>query len=185
MDEADQIKRFLDGDANALCALVEAYRKPLFSFIMQLTGKENDADEIFKEVWLKAMHALPRYRHKDRFASWLFKIAHRQIIDRSRKRKWLLSSDMESDGHTAPEAASRTTPRDVVLDHELGALVREAVATLPRAQREVFLLRMDANLTFKEIARIQKTSINTALARMSYALEKLRDQLSSTYKELA
>ena len=184
MDEVEHIERFLQGDANALCALVDAYRKPLFSFIVQMSGGD-DADEIFQEVWMKAMHALPRYRHKDRFSSWLFKIAHRLIIDRSRKRKPVLSPDMESGIQAAPGTISRVTPHDTISDHEIGMQIRAAVATLPPEQRDVFLLRMDGDLTFKEIARIQKTSINTALARMSYALDKLRAHLASTYKELA
>ena len=51
-------------------------------------------------------------------------------------------------------------------------------------QREVFWLRMDAGLPFKEIARIQRTSVNTALARMQYALAKLRAALGPAYREL-
>ncbi len=183
MDDAEHIKQFLRGDANALCAVVDAYRKPLYSFIIQMAGQSDDADEIFQEVWIKAMQALPRYRHKDRFSSWLFKIAHRIIIDRSRKRKLVLSPDMESGVLACPETTTQTTPHDNVSDHELGTTIRRAVAQLPAAQREVFLLRMDGDLPFKEIARIQKTSINTVLARMSYALGKLREQLSSTYKD--
>lgn len=183
MDEIEQITRFLQGDANALSTLVDAYRTPLFSFIVQMSGS-NDADEIFQEVWIKAMHALPRYRHKDRFASWLFKIAHRHIIDRSRKHKLVLSPDMDSGSTFPPEATTRTTPYDTISDHELGSQIRAAIAKLPPEQRTVFLLRMDGDLSFKEIAGIQRTSINTALARMSYAIQKLREQLAPTYQEL-
>ncbi len=185
MDDAEHIKQFLQGDANALCAVVDAYRKPLYSFIIHMAGKNDDADEIFQEVWIKAMQALPRYRHKDRFSSWLFKIAHRLIIDRSRKRKLALSPDLESGVLAYSETTTQITPHDQVSDHELGTTIRGAVAELPTLQREVFLLRMDGDLSFKEIARIQNTSINTALARMSYALGKLRERLSSTYKDCA
>ena len=184
MDDVEHIKRFLQGDANALCVLVDAYRKPLFSFIAQSVGN-NDADEIFQEVWIKAIRALPRYRHKNRFPSWLFKIAHRIIIDRSRKRKLVLSSDIEAGLPANPETAIHSTAYHDLSDQELGQQIRSAVSTLPQTQREVFLLRMDGNLSFKEIATIQGTSINTALARMTYAVEKLQEQLSAVYKELA
>lgn len=185
MNDADNIKQFLDGDADALCSLIETYRKPLFSFILELAGRDSDADEIFQEVWLKAIHALPRYNHKGRFASWLFKIAHRQVIDRSRKRKWLLFADMGTEtAPPLPKAVSHITPTDTLSNYELGCIIRSAVTSLPTEQKEVFLLRMDADLSFKEIANIQKTSINTVLARMSYAKQKLREQLSGLYKEL-
>jgi RNA polymerase sigma-70 factor (ECF subfamily) len=51
-------------------------------------------------------------------------------------------------------------------------------------QREVFWLRMQGGLSFKEIAKVQKCSINTALARMQYALSKLRNELGDEYREL-
>ena len=65
-----------------------------------------------------------------------------------------------------------------------GPRIAAAVAKLPAEQREVFLMRMEGDLPFKEIARIQKVSINTALARMQYALNKLRQDLKSDYADL-
>jgi RNA polymerase sigma-70 factor (ECF subfamily) len=59
--------------------------------------------------------------------------------------------------------------------------IAEAVKTLPEEQKEVFLLRTEGDLSFKEIAEIQKVSINTALGRMQYALAKLREELKDDY----
>jgi RNA polymerase sigma factor (sigma-70 family) len=67
---------------------------------------------------------------------------------------------------------------------ELCLRIEAAAAQLPLEQREVFWLRMQADLSFKEIAKIQKCSINTALARMQYAVSKLRKELASEYREL-
>ena len=77
----------------------------------------------------------------------------------------------------APAVGSRTA--------KLGRRIKEAVARLPLDQREVFLMRTQAELSFKEIARIQKVSINTTLARMQYALNKMRPLLRDAYTELA
>ena len=59
--------------------------------------------------------------------------------------------------------------------------IRAAVMKLPPEQREVFTMRMDAGMPFKEIAKLQGTSINTALARMQYAMGKLREMLQNDY----
>jgi len=185
MDELHQIRQFLQGDADALCALVERYRRPLFSFILHQINGKDDPDEIFQEVWIKAIRALPRYQHRQRFSSWLFKIAHRTIIDRSRKaRPFLASFEDMADTLDQPTTADHNTPTRELADRELGHAIAAAVATLPDEQREVFLLRMESNLSFKEIAQIQRTSINTALARMAYALDKLRQRLGLAYKEI-
>ena len=66
-------------------------------------------------------------------------------------------------------------------DGETGVEIAQAVRQLPPEQREVFIMRVQGDLPFKEIARVQKVSINTALARMQYALSKLRDLLAEEY----
>ena len=66
----------------------------------------------------------------------------------------------------------------------LGKQIDLAVATLSPEQKEVFLLRMYGNASFKEIATLQKCSINTCLARMQYALGNLRSILKDEYEEL-
>ncbi len=174
----------MQGDAEALCALVDKYRRPLFGFILHMTDGKDDAEEIFQEVWIKAIQALPRYQHRRRFAGWLFKITHRVIIDRIRRRKPVMSFQDISDNLNRPETAERVTPFSALADNEVGREIRNAVAALPVEQREVFLLRMESDLSFKEIASIQQISINTALARMTYALGKLRERLGPAYKEI-
>ena len=66
----------------------------------------------------------------------------------------------------------------------MGVVIDQAVEMLSPEQKEVFLMRMYANASFKEIAKIQKCSINTCLARMQYALTKLRSILKEEYDEL-
>ena len=75
------------------------------------------------------------------------------------------------------------TPAAQATGRDLGQNIVAAVSQLPPEQQEVFWLRMEANLPFREIARIQRCSINTALARMQYALTKLRTQLAPIYRE--
>ena len=66
-------------------------------------------------------------------------------------------------------------------DRDLGQRIESAVRQLPEEQKEVFLMRVRGDLPFKDIAAIQGVSINTALARMQYAIVKLRNALKSEY----
>ena len=75
-------------------------------------------------------------------------------------------------------AAPGTEPWRTMDESELGNAIRKAVETLSPDQKEVFLLRQEG-VSFKEIAEIQQCSLNTALARMQYALKKLKKQLVS------
>lgn len=76
------------------------------------------------------------------------------------------------------------SPAETLEAQDLHQRIKKAVGTLPTEQREVFLMRMEADLPFKDIAKIQNTSINTALARMTYALDKLRKVLADDFVQL-
>jgi RNA polymerase sigma-70 factor (ECF subfamily) len=187
--DTDCITAYLNGDANALAPLVEKYKRPLFSFILKMTEGREDSDEIFQEVWFRALKNIHKFKHKN-FLSWLFRIAHNLIIDRARRSKRNISMQThvgDSDGdHTLEDhlAAPGISPAEEAGGSGLGVLIDQAVETLSPEQKEVFMLRMYGNTSFKEIAKIQKCSINTCLARMQYALGKLRSILKEEYDEL-
>lgn len=183
MEDMVLVQRYLGGDVDALSALVERHRKPLFGYLNNMLGRNDEAEEVFQETWFRALRKLRDYR-EDNFPGWLMRIARNLVIDGSRRRKPQVSLDAEPDGgrplaDTLP--AGGDDPALAAADGDLGARIRQAVAELPAEQREVFLMRTKANLTFKQIAVAQGVSINTALARMQYALDKLRRALRGEY----
>jgi RNA polymerase sigma-70 factor (ECF subfamily) len=191
MDQTDIecIKAYLGGDANALEPLVEKYKRPLYSFILKMTEGREDIDEIFQETWFRALKNIHKFRHKN-FLNWLFRIAHNLVIDRARRNKRNVSMQSTSGGEEEGQsledrlAAPGLSPAEEVGGTGLGERIEKAVEMLSPEQKEVFLLRMYGNVSFKEIAKIQKCSINTCLARMQYSLGKLRSMLSEEYEEI-
>ncbi len=190
MDSTDIncINAYLSGDANALAPLVEKYKRPLYSFVLKMTEGREDADEIFQETWFRALKNIHKFKHKN-FLNWLFRIAHNLVIDRARrsKRNVSIQTALGGDEENTLEdhlAAPGISPAEEAGGTGLGVKIEEAVATLSPEQQEVFMLRMYGNTSFKEIAKIQKCSINTCLARMQYALGKLRSILKEEYQEL-
>lgn len=186
-DDAKLLADYRRGDTDALGELVEKYRRPLFGFILRFSEGREDADEVFQEVWVRAVKNMNRYRQKN-LLSWLFRIAHNLMIDRIRRRRPESSLDTPAfdDGVALSERLAGTGigPDEQVGGHDLGLRIQTAADHLPPDQREVFWLRMQSGLSFKDIAKIQKCSVNTALARMQYALSKLRKELSNEYQEL-
>jgi RNA polymerase sigma-70 factor, ECF subfamily len=188
MDLSDRkiLKQYLRGDAQALATLVEKYRRPLFGFITGMTSGQEDAEEIFQEVWFRVIRKVGGYKHKN-FSGWLVRIAHNLVIDRARRGRPQVGVEAAKDEDGPPGVdlrASTLDPLSELKDSELGVRIRAAVALLPPEQKEVFLMRTQMDLPFREIAKAQRTSINTALARMHYALGKLRQVLRSEYNEV-
>ena len=188
--ERKWIAEYRKGKVESLAHLVEHFRRPLYGFIVRMTESSNDAEDVFQEVWLRAIRHIDSY-HEKNFLSWLFRIAHNLVIDRVRRQKPVVHFPETPFTTTAtrwedriPDTTSAAPDRQIAM-RDVGPRIKAAVAKLPVEQREVFLMRMEGDLPFKEIARIQKVSINTALARMQYALNKLRQDLKSDYADLS
>ena len=188
--ERKWIADYRKGRVEALSLLVEHFRRPLYGFIVRMTESMADAEDVFQEVWLRAIRHMEDY-HEKNFLSWLFRIAHNLVIDRVRRQKPVVGFPETALSSTAtrwedriPDTASHAPDRQLAM-RDMGPRIATAIAKLPTEQREVFLMRMEGDLSFKEIAHIQKVSINTALARMQYALNKLRQDLKSDYADLS
>lgn len=185
VEDGQLIALYRRGEVAALEQLVDKYRRPLFGYIVNMTGRAGEADEIFQEVWFRVIRKIDTYRQKN-FLGWMIRIAHNLVIDRARRARPGVSLDVErEEGHSLAETipGAELDPAERVEAGDLGRRITEAVAGLPEDQREVFLMRVESELPFKEIAKIQGTSINTALARMQYALQKLRTILKDDYDE--
>lgn len=188
MDTADRelVARYQRGDVAALDQLVERHQRPLYGYLVNLTRNPTEADDLFQEVWMRVIRKLDGYQDQN-FGGWLMRIAHNLTVDRIRRRKPEISVDAEDErggslGQTL--AAAGISPHGELAARDLGARIATAVATLPPEQKAVFVMRVQAELPFREIARIQGVSINTALARMQYALGKLRALLQADYEGL-
>lgn len=182
MDSPEQrwIAEYRAGSIEALGRLIEHTRRPLYAFIAKMMEGHADADEIFQEVWVRAMRSLDRYQD-GKPLSWLFRIAHNLVIDRARKFGRLTSFEQAATEDGLPLSEQLPEPRPGPAGRaesaDIQSEIAAAVGRLPPEQREVFLLRTEGDLSFKEIARLQEISINTALARMQYAVRKLRSEL--------
>lgn len=161
------------GDEDAFAVLYQRYRLPLYSYIHKLLPTESShVDDIFQQVWLKAVNNWGRYTDQQKLLAWLCRIAHNLAMDhyrgKARAPMMELPENLPSETATAPEEMDR-----VALEM---ALV-EATERLSAEQREVLNLRK-RGLSFKDIAEIQKTNLNTVLGRMHYAVRNLRGMLA-------
>lgn len=184
------LQEYRDGNLDALGRIVDQTRVPLYRFIYGLVRDPHVAEDVFQDVWIRAIKGLHRYQ-SDRLLSWLFRIARNRVIDLSRRRKpdYSLQQNVGSaDASTATLESFVPNqdhgPAQASANHELALRIRNAVDQLPAEQREVYLMRTEADLPFKVIAQTQKVSINTALARMQYALRALRESLTDDYQTL-
>lgn len=172
MKDSELIQRWLDGDEAAFHTLYDRYRLPLYAYLNRLAaGDSHLADDLYQQVWTRAVDRFDQYRESDRFLSWLFRIGHNLAVDHFRRRKTAAEEALDSPVEDEGESVADRLDRDVI-----SKALEDAIRDLKPDQREVVELRRNG-LPFKEIAAIQDVSINTVLGRMHYAVHHLREVL--------
>jgi len=181
ISDADLLLAFAQGEADAMDVLVARYRSALFSWLMGMTGNHADAEDLFQEVWFRVIRHAGRFNDVS-FRAWLWKIARNLLIDFRRKRKPDVSLDASEDEDDVPLVdqltASEIGPAKAVELEDITKRVMRAVLTLPDVQRDVFLMRVQGDLSFSEIAETLNIPLNTALGRMHDAMTKLKKLLA-------
>lgn len=177
--DRELITRWRKGEAEALALLEQRHRRPLYGYVYNMVRSRLQADDIYQEVWAKALRKMNTYRQQN-FGGWLMRIARNLVIDAARKREADVSLDEKRNGAAAWHESIADNGRDAaetLAQRDAAEQIRALIQKLPTEQREVFLMRVEAELPFKDIARIQRVPLNTALARMQYAVRKLRTHL--------
>ncbi len=179
MNEKTLIDQYLhDGDVHAARELLAPHEKNLYRYLWQMLKSDQDSEDALQDTLRKALEALPRYREESHFKSWLYRIGHNVALDQIRRRKKVVYLDpTESQDSICSE---NDTPDHQLMKQERHQELHEAISSLSDHEREVVMLRFQADLSFKEIALITDCPLGTILARMSRAKQHLKAQLQAT-----
>jgi RNA polymerase sigma-70 factor (ECF subfamily) len=172
---------YAGGDAGAFDALYAKHKGPVFRYVLRSVKARSEAEELFQDVWMKVIEAAARYTPQAKFTTWLYTIAHHRLVDHWRaKGLTLVSLDGDEDEESAvpePKAAPSSEPHRIAEAREVLDRLSAALAALPLAQREAFLLHHEGDLTAAEIAAATGTNEEAAKSRLRYAMNKLKEAL--------
>ena len=177
IDDSVLVSNYMSGDERALEILIGKHNQRLSSFIYSKVLDRTITEDIFQDTFIKVIKTLKRgsYSEEGKFLPWVMRIAHNLIIDHFRKTrrmpKFEGSDDFNIFSVIGDERlnAEKQLIKDQI-DCDLGVLIEE----LPDDQKEVLVMRIYKDMSFKEISENTNVSINTALGRMRYALINLR-----------
>ena len=171
---------FAQGDAGAFDRLYARHKGTVFRFISRSLPTRADAEEIFQEVWMKAIEARSRYEPRAKFTTWIYAIAHNRLVDLWRKKGIaLVPMDGGDDERPAidPPDDPANEPFAQLAGREAMARFAAALEALPPAQREAFLLKEEAEMSIAEIAQATGADAEAVKSRVRYATAKLREAL--------
>lgn len=177
------LDRYSAGDKTALDELFRRYRAVTYRVAYRLLGREADALDAVQNAFIKAFTHLDRFRGTSSFKTWLLRIASNASLDLGRRRKregWNepggrpVSQGDETDDQPAPDAELERA--------DLRRTIEAALARLPEAQRTTFVLHVDGELSYREVAEALGISMGTVMSRLYYARQKLKTLLSDRLK---
>src|SRR5688500_14986339 len=144
---------YAGGDAAAFETLYARHEGALFRYVLRSVKGRGEAEELYQDVWMKVIEARARYAPQAKFATWLYTIAHHRLVDHWRA-KGLATVSMDDDEHAVAEPAGPpgAEPQHIAEAADTLARLTAALAALPHAQREAFLLHHEGELTVAEIA---------------------------------
>jgi RNA polymerase sigma-70 factor (ECF subfamily) len=169
---------YREGDAGAFDELYRRHKGGLFRYVLRSVRERAVAEELYQEIWMRAIEARGRYQVQAKFTTWLYTIAHNRMVDHWRKKGLkLVSIDQDGDGAFELPGAPADEPQRIAEAKQGVARFLVALEALPPAQREAFLLHQEAEMSVAEIARATGTNEDAAKSRLRYALAKLKEAM--------
>jgi RNA polymerase sigma-70 factor (ECF subfamily) len=162
--------RLADGEPAAFAEVYENFGDRLYRAAARLLGRGDEAEEVVQELFVSLVRSRAPLRGVGNLSAYLF-VSLRRLIGRSVERRRRAPQP-----HAEQLDQIADSPRTEI-SSELREDLNAALAALPAEQREVVVMKIDAELTFAEIGEVLQISPNTAASRYRYALEKLRQRL--------
>lgn len=171
------VKNYIAGDENALSILINRHQSKIYGFIYSKLSDRDISDDIFQDTFIKVIKTLKSnsYNEEGKFLPWVMRISHNLIIDHYRRTK-KMPMNRETEEFSIFSIMSDNVPNieSKIITAQVENDLRKLIEELPDEQKEVLMMRMYQDLSFKEISEMTGVSINTALGRMRYAIMNLR-----------
>ncbi|CAN1488965.1 RpoE DNA-directed RNA polymerase specialized sigma subunit, sigma24 homolog [Flavobacteriaceae bacterium] len=171
------VKNYVAGDENALTILINRHQSKIYGFIYSKLSDRDISDDIFQDTFIKVIKTLKSnsYNEEGKFLPWVMRISHNLIIDHYRRNK-KMPMYRETEEFSIFSIMSDNVPNieSQLITSQVENDLRKLIEELPAEQKEVLMMRMYQDLSFKEISETTGVSINTALGRMRYAIMNLR-----------
>lgn len=192
MDDNRLVKLYVKGNEEALKFLIMRHKQRVYSHIYLLVRNRELTEDFFQDTFFKVIQSLKsgHYYEDGKFGAWVIRIAHNLVIDHFRRNKKMptIPNVVNEDGEEVDIFSVLRIEDDSKSPEEksyIKKVMRQLIEELPFEQKEVLIMRTYYDMSFKEIAEVTNSSINTSLGRMRYALINLKKMLEERRVEVS
>lgn len=178
--DAFLIKDYMNGNENALEVLIKTHQTNIYEFIQAKILDKDLANDVFQDTFIKIIKVLKTnsYNEEGKFFSFATRIAHNLVMDHFRRQqKMPMLRETEDFSIFSKISDGSLSIENQIITEQIKKDLEKLIKELPDEQKEVVMMRIYGELSFKEIAELKGISIGTALGRMRYALTNLRKRV--------
>ena len=171
------VKNYIEGNEIALSILIKRHESKIYGFIYSKIADRDISNDIFQDTFIKVIKTLKSnsYNEEGKFLPWVMRISHNLIVDHFRKTKKMpMYRETEEFSIFSVMSDDSLTIEGKMIVDQVEVDLERLIEELHEDQKEVLVMRMYQDMSFKEISELTDVSINTALGRMRYALMNLR-----------
>ncbi|WDF65701.1 RNA polymerase sigma factor [Flavobacterium sp. KACC 22763] len=171
------IKKYLEGNEEALSTLIKRHESRIYSFIYSKVKDKDISNDIFQDTFIKIIKTFKgnSYKEEEKFLSWVLRISHNLVIDHFRKvNRMPMQRETEDFSIFSIMQSDSQNIEDQTITNQIQTDIKKLIEELADDQKEIVIMRIYQNMSFKEISEEKEISINTALGRMRYAMNNLR-----------
>ena len=187
--EHELISSVQRGQSELFYELVRPYERRVYAAALAILRNEHDAEDAAQEAMLKAFKNIQQFRAEARFSTWLIQITVNESLMRRRRERTVpmeaIDDRREQESEYAPRdfADWREIPSEALERKEVRQRLAEALATLDRKYREVFVLRDMEHLNIQETAEALGITAASVKTRLLRARLMLRDLLAAGWEQ--
>jgi RNA polymerase sigma-70 factor (ECF subfamily) len=177
LPDALLVQDYVSGNENALEALIKRHESKIYGFIYSKISDRDISNDIFQDTFIKVIRTLKSnsYNEEGKFLPWVMRISHNLIVDHYRKTKKMpMFRETEEFSIFSIMSDDSLSIENKLITEQVEKDIKRLIEELPVDQKEVLVMRMYQDMSFKEISEVTGVSINTALGRMRYALMNMR-----------
>tara|TARA_B100000287_G_scaffold434089_1_gene497541 strand:- start:1814 stop:2407 length:594 start_codon:yes stop_codon:yes gene_type:complete len=175
------VENYINGDESSLDKLIQKHKSRIYNFIFSKVLNRDIAEDIFQDTFIKVIKTLKRgfYNEEGKFLPWIMRIAHNLVIDHFRRSNRIPKFENNSEYDIFQNLSdSSLNAEKSIIKNQVSTDLQHLVDELPDDQKDVVIMRLYRDMSFKEIAENTGVSINTALGRMRYAIINLRKMIN-------
>ncbi|MFA6797550.1 MAG: sigma-70 family RNA polymerase sigma factor [Candidatus Paceibacterota bacterium] len=173
-DEKSLIIDILDGQTEKFGYFINTYSSLVFSLVLKIVAKKEDAEELTEDTFIKAFGTLNKFQGNSKFSTWIYRIAYNKAISFTRKKKNILFDEIQLDTVSISEADDLLLSNDEELQKaEKIEELQQCISMLNNEDRALIHLFYYQEYDIKEIAEIIDISVSNIKVRLFRVRKKL------------